>query len=49
MTYTGQQTDREAARISALRRFLTDIREAWRHPSISTDLPRLRGYPYSRD
>ena len=49
MTHTGQQADRQAERISALRRFLTDVREAWRHPTFSPDLPRLRGYPISRD
>ena len=49
MTYTGRQTDVQNDRISALRRFLTEIREAWRHPGIPPDGPRLRGYPLTRD
>jgi hypothetical protein len=34
--------------IVMIRRFLSDVRAAWKDPSIPPSQPRLRNYPTSR-
>jgi hypothetical protein len=46
---TSSQRADHSAVISGVCRFLAEVRDAWRDPTVTPSMPRLRDYPIRRE